>query len=92
MLLDTWLMSCRVLGRHVEAATLNVLAARARQMGASALVGVFRPSAKNGMVKDHYLKLGFEPADAVDGETTWRLSLTTYDFIETPITLVEGAE
>jgi FkbH-like protein len=92
MVIDTWLMSCRVLGRQVESATLNVVVARARQMGARGLVGVFKPSAKNGMVKDHYPTLGFEPADHDDGQTTWRLSLETYEFTDIPITLVEGAE
>ena len=33
-------MSCRVLGRQVEQATLNILAAKAREMGCSHLVGV----------------------------------------------------
>ena len=60
-LIDTWLMSCRVLGRGVEAATLNVVAAEARRLGARRLVGEYRPTAKNGMVRDHYLKLGFDP-------------------------------
>ncbi len=92
MILDTWLMSCRVLGRQVESATLNVVAARARQMGARALIGVFKPSAKNGMVKDHYPKLGFEPAADGDGETTWRLSLDTFEFTDISMTLVEGSE
>lgn len=57
--LDTWLMSCRVLGRRAEAATLNVVAAQAAALGAKRLVGEFRPTAKNAMVEDHYPKLGF---------------------------------
>ncbi len=91
MVLDTWLMSCRVLGRQVESATLNVVAARAREAGARVLVGIFKPSAKNGMVKDHYAKLGFEPAADGDGDTTWRLSLEKYEFTATSMTLVEGS-
>ena len=73
LLLDTWLMSCRVLGRQVELATLNVLVDRARRMGASALLGCFRPTAKNFMVKEHYARLGFQLSGEIDGETTWRL-------------------
>jgi FkbH-like protein len=56
---DTWLMSCRVLGRQVEQATLNLLAAKAKELGARAVRGVYVPTKKNGMVKNHYEKLGF---------------------------------
>ena len=59
MLIDDWLMSCRVLGRKVEEATLNVLVKEAARMGAERLVGEFIPTARNEMVRDHYRKLGF---------------------------------
>jgi FkbH-like protein len=59
LLIDTWLMSCRVLGRQVEPTTLNLVAEQARRLGARRLVGEYRPTKKNGMVKDHYAKLGF---------------------------------
>jgi FkbH-like protein len=59
MELHTWLMSCRVLGRGVENSTLNIIAEQARALGAERLIGVYRPSAKNAMVRDHYAKLGF---------------------------------
>ncbi len=58
-LIDTWLMSCRVLGRGVEEATLNLVAAAAKRLRAKRLVGEYRPTAKNGMVREHYQKLGF---------------------------------
>ena len=37
LLIDTWLMSCRVLGRQVESATLNLIVEQARRLGASPL-------------------------------------------------------
>jgi FkbH-like protein len=57
--LDTWLMSCRVLGRGMEEETLNLVAEQATALGAERLIGVYRPTAKNGMVRDHYSRLGF---------------------------------
>jgi FkbH-like protein len=57
--IDTWLMSCRVLGRQVEEATLEVVMDVARSHGASRLIGWYRPTAKNGMVADLYPRLGF---------------------------------
>ena len=59
LVIDTWLMSCRVLGRQVEEATLDLIARQARLLGARRLIGEYIPTKKNGMVKDHYAKLGF---------------------------------
>ena len=81
--LDTWLMSCRVLGRGVEAATLEVVARAARAIGAVALVGEYIPSAKNNMVREHYPKLGFEPL-ADDGGTATRYRLPLDGFAPAP--------
>ena len=47
LFINTWLMSCSVLGRQLEAATLNMLAKRADKMGASALIGSFPSTPKN---------------------------------------------
>jgi FkbH-like protein len=78
--LDTWLMSCRVLGRQVEEASMNLVAQQARQLGARALIGEYLPTKKNGMVKDHYRKLKFSlDEEREDGSTRWRLDLATYD-------------
>ena len=78
--LDLWLMSCRVLKRDMEIAMLDSLVERARQKGVKRLVGYYLPTAKNGMVADHYEKLGFSsiPCDAVTG-TAWELELATYE-------------
>jgi FkbH-like protein len=79
LFLDTWLMSCRVLGRGVEEATLGLIVNEARRLGAHRLVGEYRPTAKNGMVSGHYAKLGFSPLDDSSGGTT-RWKLETKDF------------
>ena len=79
MHIDTWLMSCRVLGRGAEAATLNLVAAEAARLGATRLVGEYRPTEKNGMVRGHYPSLGFTPLhEAPDGSTTWTLDLAGF--------------
>lgn len=57
--IDTWLMSCRVLGRRVEEAMLNEIATAARHAGIKKIVASYRPTSKNRMVYDHYEKLGF---------------------------------
>ncbi len=89
--LETWLMSCRVLGRRVEEATLNILADAAREQGFTTLTGTYKPTAKNSIVRDHYQRLGFLPngADA-DGTTHWQLSLTHYAPAAVPIRITHG--
>jgi FkbH-like protein len=75
LVMDTWLMSCRVLGRQVEEATLNLLVEQARAAGAAAIEGVYIPTKKNGMVQDHYGRLGFEKIE----DNRWRLSLDQFE-------------
>lgn len=91
---DSWLMSCRVLGRRVEEACLAAVARAARAAGATALEGLYIPSAKNMMVAEHFAKLGFaqaapapEDADLPEGTTRWRLELADYTAPDLPLTL-----
>lgn len=82
--LDSWLMSCRVLGRRVEQATLAVIVAQAGALGAKRIVGEYRPSPKNGMVADHYARLGFVPAEA----GRFVLELAGWQAADPPMTIV----
>jgi len=71
---DTWLMSCRVLGRRVQNAVLQEMLDHAFREGIRRLVGVYRPSGKNKLVEDHYAQLGFaKVASEADGTTRWEL-------------------
>jgi FkbH-like protein len=56
---DTWLMSCRVLGRNIEQFMVSVLLKEALNSGATSVLGEFIPTAKNTLVKDLYPRLGF---------------------------------
>lgn len=76
LLIDSWLMSCRVLGRGVETAAFEILLEAARERGFCALVGEYRPTERNGLVAQHYEKLGFVPMPplpgAAEGTAFWR--------------------
>lgn len=72
LFVDTWFMSCRVLKRGMENFTLNTIAGYARENGFKRIVGEYLPTLKNGMVADHYQKLGFTP---VEGAETARFEL-----------------
>ncbi len=74
--IDRWLMSCRVLGRGVENAALQILADQSRALGAVSLRGRYVPSAKNNMVRDHYMRLGFTLLEGHgDAGADWLLNL-----------------
>ena len=57
--IELWLMSCRVLKREMEDALLDELVCVAKERGITELRGYYYPTAKNGMVKDFYPKMGF---------------------------------
>jgi FkbH-like protein len=90
--IDTWLMSCRVLGRKVEDAALAHLVFAARQDQARYLVGRYIPSAKNVMVAGHYAKLGFsQVGESADGSTAWQLDTLAFRPPDLPMHLEDAA-
>jgi FkbH-like protein len=62
--IDTWLMSCRVIGRGLEELMYNALVEMARTRGAKRLRGLYRPTAKNALVADLLPRFGFGPVAA----------------------------
>lgn len=71
-LIDTFLLSCRVMGRTAENAFLAVAA---REVAAERLIGEYRPTAKNAPVKELYPKLGFELAREEGESRFWEINL-----------------
>lgn len=72
--IDTWLMSCRVLGRKVEHAVLREILAHARAADVEKLHGTYFPTDRNRLVSDHYAKLGFTALGEDEaGSTHWEL-------------------
>jgi FkbH-like protein len=88
MEIDSWLMSCRVLGRRMEEAMLTAIVAAAKVRGVGRLIGHYRPSAKNRMVADHYQKLGFDLIErSDDGSSRWSLDIAGWVAPDLPIKL-----
>jgi FkbH-like protein len=84
--IDTWLMSCRVLGRRVEEATLQEILLAARRAGIETLIGTYRPTERNSLVEKHYEKLGFTLLEKQpDGTTVWRLDVASAPLLELPM-------
>ena len=90
LLIDTWLMSCRVLGRQVEPTTLNLIADRAGRLGAKRLIGEYFKTKKNGMVRDHYANLGFTVTEESEEGSRAVLDLGTFTAAPTFIHVEEA--
>lgn len=82
--IDTWLMSCRVLGRRVEEALMAEIVRRARDRSVTRIVGRYIPTSQNGMVAEHFAKLGFSLVDNQGTSTIWGLSPDQHKDIELP--------
>ncbi|MGA2739129.1 MAG: HAD-IIIC family phosphatase [Bryobacteraceae bacterium] len=55
---DTWLMSCRVLGRRLDEAMFAALVRYAAENRYTHITGEYIPTAKNSQVADLYIRLG----------------------------------
>jgi FkbH-like protein len=62
--IDTFLLSCRVLGRGLEDALLAACIRAGCERGSGGVVGLFVPTSKNGRVSDFYSSRGFAPAES----------------------------
>jgi len=68
--IDTFLLSCRVIGRTIETALLGALAEHGRRLGAAKLAGEFIPTLKNAPAADFYANHGFRQT-----ASSWELDL-----------------
>lgn len=71
--IDTFLMSCRVIGRTVEDSIVALLAQEAQAAGATALEGEFIPTKANAPARGAYERMGFRKVDESEARQVWRL-------------------
>jgi FkbH-like protein len=70
--IDTFLMSCRVIGRHVESALLATVERLVQQRGGRELTGLYLPTSKNQPAADFYARHGYRQGST---EGRWHLVL-----------------
>jgi len=73
--IETFLLSCRVIGRAVETALLSHLAQAAAARGRQRLLGRFIPTRKNAPARDFYAQHGFQLLEENLDGSVWSLSL-----------------
>jgi len=89
--IDTFLMSCRIMGRGVETAMLSVLARKIKDHGGQRILGQYIPTSKNDMVSDFYSSHCFKPHEENGGIWKWDFYRGEIPWPET-IRLVDGDE
>ena len=75
VVIDTWVMSCRVLARTMEEFICRDLFSTARAMGCMRVAGKYIPTKKNGLVAGLYERLGFTRETAEEDATLWSVDL-----------------
>ena len=89
--IDSWIMSCRVLGRGVQNAFFQLILRKAKALRCRYIVGQYLPSSKNSLVSDLYPSLGFEIEESSTSSVLYRLNLSEYATIcDVPIRLVSS--
>lgn len=73
--IDTFALSCRVIGRAIETALLSRLCDAAREAGAQLLTGWFLPTAKNAPAADFYRKHDFRCREENGSGSRWDFDL-----------------
>jgi FkbH-like protein len=73
--IDTWLMSCRTLGRQMERFMFDRMVEAAIGHGVQAIYGIYKPTARNALVAELFEQLGFAPVSADDSEKRYCLKV-----------------
>jgi FkbH-like protein len=90
MLIDTWVMSCRVFGRQLEFEAMNV--ERAMRAGIRQLRAEYIPTSRNMPVAGLFPQLGFLPQPGTvssNGKSHWVLKMQEYVTTRTHMTRQE---
>jgi FkbH-like protein len=82
--IDSFLMSCRALGRGLEDALLAFMANNAIENGKVEIIGRYVPSRKNIQTKDFYKKNSFELLDTANDHVDYKLDLAVENKLSYP--------
>lgn len=69
--IDTFLLSCRIIGRRIEEVLLGYIIQRVRKADAEVLIGEFIPTKKNMPAREFFLKNNFKLLNKVSEREIW---------------------
>jgi len=74
--IDTFLLSCRVIGRRIEESLLAYILKESKKQGVKVLIGEFIPTKKNIPAKDFYKNNKFELINKGSEKEIWQYDLS----------------
>ncbi|WP_152058018.1 HAD-IIIC family phosphatase [Aliarcobacter butzleri] len=77
-MIDTFLMSCRVLGRNIEYKFMDIIVDILKEKNISEIKSKYLKTLKNEQVTDLYDRYGFEIIDQDDNQTRYRMLVKDY--------------
>ncbi len=77
-LIDTFLMSCRVIGRNLEFSFFDCVVETIKNMGIEQIEAGYYKTIKNNQVEDFYDRLGFQITKKTDNEKLYKLQCSQY--------------
>lgn len=90
--IDSFVMSCRALGRGAERIMLDELRRRAQERGCEKVRGVYVPTSKNEQVADLYPSAGFARESATGPSRSFIADVRALPPARSPITVVRTAD
>lgn len=76
--IDTFLMSCRVLGRNIEYKFMDIIVSLAKEKKISIIKANYLATLKNAQVADLYDRCGFEIQEKTSEETIYQIDIKNY--------------
>lgn len=80
--IDTLLLSCRILGKGIEIAFVKTILNILHSKGFTSVEGKYIPTSKNGQVSDFYNKIGFTLTDETEGIKTYSITIAEHQTVE----------
>ncbi len=79
VIIDTFLMSCRVIGRNLELTIMDIIVDYISKIGLMLVEAFYSKSSKNEQVSEFYSKIGFTIIDNNENEKKYLLKLSEYN-------------
>lgn len=76
--IDTFLISCRIIGRNIEYAFFDYIIKYLKKRGIEIVLGQYIKTNKNNQVSDLYKKMGFVEKESCEKTTNYKLSICKY--------------
>lgn len=80
VIIDSLLMSCRIIGRNIEYVYVSHIIKDLANKGYQTLKAVYIPTQKNIQVEDFYDKIGFKLVENINGTKFYSVNISDFEF------------